>query len=66
MAKYRDRHQTKPLTCRLISGASHTCFSHALDTSSIRMIGNVEAFEVQQVVLLIYLIQLQTHLYLPQ
>ena len=67
---HRQRHrqtdrQTGALTCRLISWASHTCLCHTLDPSGIRMISDVEALEVQQIVLLIHLIQLQTHLYLP-
>jgi len=61
---YRDR-QTGTVTCRLVSRPSHTRFSHALDASCIGMVSNVQTLEVQQVVLLIYLIQLQTHLYLP-
>jgi len=42
-----DRERQCQETWWFISGASHTCFSHSLDTSSIRMISNVKTLKVQ-------------------
>jgi len=60
----RTYRETDIQTWRIVSRASHTSYSHTLDTGSIWVIGDVKTLEVQQVVLLINLVQLETHLHL--